>query len=251
MLKKVRIWKSKIQAGVILMGLWGAITAHGADRPKYGPKTTPLRQDHAYVQKNAAPDFWALIPYAQAQRDGRSCSLAVFATTINSLRARRPMTADDKFVGQGELLDQVDHAGWNRMFKQKGKTASLQEFAQIAEKALQLYGIKGKKVEWRHVDKADDKAIAEIREMLVKNEKSADDLILVNALQSELTADPEGAVGHVLNVGAYDAARDRVLLIDPDREYYEPYWVDLKMLVQGMNTRDSDSGKNRGYIWIR
>ncbi len=73
---------------------------------------------------------------------------------------------------------------------------------------------------------------------------------MVNFLQSELTGDPEGKVGHVAVVGAYDEKNSRVLILDPDREYYEPYWVSVDTLLKGMNTQDKDSNRNRGYIVV-
>lgn len=234
----------------LLGALLVCLNAFAGDRPKYGPKTTPLNQDSAYLRKAPAPDYWALSSFYQSQRDPSSCSLATMATMVNSFRAMKAMKADDKMVAQGEVLDKVNHPGWNRMFKQNGKTTSLDEFTEIAEKALKLYGIEGKKAENIHVDKVDEKTTARVREILVKNEKSAGDQVIVNFLQSELTGDPEGAVGHLSNVAAFDAAKNRVLILDPDREYYGPYWVDLSMLMKGMNTLDQDAGKNRGLIWI-
>jgi hypothetical protein len=227
------------------------------EKPKYGSGTIPLSIDYSYVKQSAAPDFWALMPQYLAQRDGRSCSLASFATVLNSLRGSAKLGADDRLITQNALLDQVDHPAWNRMFKKNGKTAGLDEFGQIAEKALKHYRIACDAVEVVRVqvDVAQDpKAWTEIqdrvRKILVANEASAQDRVILNALQSELTGDPEGKVGHVMSIGAYDAKRDRVLILDPDREYYEPYWVGFAQLMNGMNTFDSDSGKNRGLIWI-
>src|SRR3712207_5680426 len=41
-------------------------------RPKYGPSAVPLSRSSDYVRSQAAPDFWALMPYYLPQRDGRS-----------------------------------------------------------------------------------------------------------------------------------------------------------------------------------
>ena len=162
-----------------LLGILLCLAAFAADKPKYGPKTTPLNQDHEYLQKHPAPDFWALSSFYQAQRDERSCTLATMASMVNSFRAMKPMSADDKLAQQGELLDRVNHEGWNRMFKQNGKTVTLDELTQIAVKALKLYGI-DKKAEGLHVDSVDEKATAKIRDLLIQNEKSASDQVMVN-----------------------------------------------------------------------
>lgn len=233
--------------------------------PKYGAGTVPLSVDRAYLQKAEAPDFWGLIPYYLAQRDGRSCSLASFATLINSLRPVQSLTAADALVTQDALLDRVNHSAWNRMFKLKGKTAGLDEFKEIAEKAIRTYQLKKPDGSFYQVDvlrvEVDEKSkaateasIQKIRQALITNEKSKDDRMVLNALQSELTGDPEGKVGHVMTIGAFDSEalskKGRVLILDPDREYYEPYWITFDQLIRGMNTLDTDSGKTRGILWI-
>ncbi len=233
---------------------------HAADskpKPKYGAQTIPLSRDFQYVKKEAAADYWALSPYYLAQRDGRSCSLATFATVFNALRSVRDLSADDKLITQDAILEELNHPGWNRMFKKRGKTATLDEFGEIAQAALLKYGIDKKKVEVIHVQWTEKtpgsevKALqSRIKNILIENEKSSSNMVILNGLQSELTGDPEGQVGHVMSVGAYDAARDRVLIMDPDREYYEPYWVTFEMFMKSMNTFDSDAQKNRGLIWI-
>lgn len=233
--------------------------------PKYGAGTVPLSVDRAYLQKAEATDFWGLIPYYLAQRDGRSCSLASFATLINSLRPVQSLTAADTLVTQDALLDRVNHSAWNRMFKLKGKTAGLDEFKEIAENAIKTYQLKKPDGSFFQVDvlrvEVDEKSkapteasILKIRQALITNEKSKEDRMILNALQSELTGDPEGKVGHVMTIGAFDAdalsKKGRVLILDPDREYYEPYWVSFDQMIRGMNTLDTDSGKTRGILWI-
>ena len=74
--------------------------------------------------------------------------------------------------------------------------------------------------------------------------------VVANFLQNELTGDPEGAVGHVAPVAAFDAKAGRVLVLDTDRDYYEPYWVSEAAFIRSMNTVDKASGKTRGLLWI-
>ena len=38
--------------------------------------------------------------------------------------------------------------------------------------------------------------------------------------------------------------------MEPDREWYEPYWVSDERLLQAMATIDGETGKSRGYVRI-
>jgi hypothetical protein len=39
--------------------------------------------------------------------------------------------------------------------------------------------------------------------------------------------------------------------MDPDRTWYEPYWVSEETFIAGMNTQDKESGKTRGMLWVK
>ena len=52
-------------------------------------------------------------------------------------------------------------------------------------------------------------------------------------------------------IAAYDAKMHRVLVMDPDREWYEPYWVSDQRLLEAMATIDPETSKPRGYVKIR
>jgi hypothetical protein len=51
-------------------------------------------------------------------------------------------------------------------------------------------------------------------------------------------------------VAAYDEVQRRVLVLDPDREWYEPYWISDEVALAGMATLDADSGQPRGYVHV-
>ena len=63
------------------------------------------------------------------------------------------------------------------------------------------------------------------------------------------TGDAEA--GHISPVGAYDPSTQRVLILDSDRKWYEPYWVSEKTFLRGISTRDSESKQNRGLVVVR
>jgi hypothetical protein len=159
--------------------------------------------------------------------------------------------AEDRLIDQKAFVKMMlDLRPIERFFGRliPGKTLSLEEFGTVAREALKRRGHGELKVEVIH---AEGKGWKEkVESALKNNENSSKDLILANFLQSELTGDPEGKVGHVAPVGAYDARTASVLILDPDREYYEPYWVPLATFLKGLETQDPDSGKNRGILWI-
>jgi hypothetical protein len=88
----------------------------------------------------------------------------------------------------------------------------------------------------------------ELEKRLLENEQSRKNFILVNFNQQAFTDDADA--GHIASVGAYDSTQRRVLILDPDRHYYEPYWVGIETLVTGLNTVDKSTQKPRGYLWI-
>jgi hypothetical protein len=97
---------------------------------------------------------------------------------------------------------------------------------------------------------AGEAARLRLRRLLIENERSACDFVIINFLQSVATGDPAGAVGHVAPVGAYDAAKNRILLFDPDRQWYEPYWISEETLLAAMATKDPVSGRARGWVQV-
>lgn len=244
--------KNFYQIALVFALLVGSFSSFAQElsKGKYGPQATRLYLDRSYIRQHKAPDYWALSPYYLAQKDSKSCSLAAFSMVLNAMRAKLSLSASDQLITQTSILKKVNHEAWNRFFVDGGKSVTLDEFGNIAEAALKTFGISGYKVEVVHVNKADKAERIQIKKILAQNEKNDHSFVIANFLQSEFTGDPEGAVGHVAPVAAYEAKKDRVLIMDPDREWYEPYWVSIETFLKGMNTLDKDAGKNRGLIWI-
>ncbi|MGC4118533.1 MAG: phytochelatin synthase family protein [Myxococcales bacterium] len=92
--------------------------------------------------------------------------------------------------------------------------------------------------------------LARLRAALEENERSARDAMIVHFVQDELTAAPGGPYPHISPIGAYDAARRRVLVLDVDREWYEPYWVSDEALFKAMSRRTSAFGAG-GWVLAR
>lgn len=251
--------KSIILVVLILMGFNIVLAAEAPKtKVKYGPSSqpvaTPLYRDQRYFQKakNPAPDFWKLISYYVPQINESACSVASMAMAINAALAERSKTSEDKVISQEDLLEKVSVENWKARVSKLGyfgeHGVKLDTLKKIAEETFKIFGISEAKVEVHHVENASPGTVKKIESVLIANEKSGKNLIIANFNQQAFTDDAD--VGHIAPVGAYDVASKKVLILDPDRAYYEPYWVSLKAFVGAMATRDSSSKLNRGLITI-
>ncbi len=229
--------------------------------PKYGPAkapfATPLSQDHAYFQEpgHPAPDFWALIPYYVPQLTECSCSVASVAAVVNAAtRAGRPLAASDRNATHGSLLEGIRSEQWAARCGKKGVDGvpglTLAQLRRVTEEALALQGAPACSVRAVQVTEATPAARKDWEDALQASEKSGKDFILVHFTQDTLTVSEGGPYPHISPVGAYDAARRRVLVLDVDREYYEPYWVDPGKLLEAMAVKTPGLGHG-GYVVVQ
>ncbi len=228
----------------------GGAFAESKTAPKYGPEASRLYSHHTYVQKNPAPDFWALIPHYVQQQTGSACSIASATMILNGIRAPENLTSSIELFTQNSVLDRTGNSKWKKAVGKMGGGTTLEELRGYLAEALEKLSLKDWQVEAIHADGGPEFA-RRVRELLTENERSDRSFIITNYLQNVLTGDPEGAVGHVAPIAAYDAKSEKVLVMDPDREYYEPYWVSEAAFIRSMNTVDKVSGKTRGLLWIR
>jgi hypothetical protein len=220
-------------------------------QPKYGTQAVRLFHAHEYLQTHEAPDFWALMPYYTHQITERACSVASTTMVANAMRSQVELTTADELLTQERILKQVCHPQWAHDVGPEGESVTMEELGEYVRETLKLFGPRQYEVQAVRVDPRDKGLRERIRKMLVENERSDDDFVMVVFWQAAFTEDPEGETGHIAPLAAYDAAHERALVFDPDRQWYEPYWVPLDTLVAGMARPDPDSGKSRGYIWVR
>ena len=227
--------------------------------PKYGPAdkpvAVPLSQDHAYFRGpgRKAPDFWRLNSFYVPQINDYSCSAAAAAMALNAmLNADRHRDDQDKNITQQELLDKVN-GDWQALLSPLGLGGkhglSLAQLEAFLKAGFETYG-KAKFLVERHETAASgDKELKEFRRALVENEDNPDDLIVVHFVQDDLTQAKGGPFPHISPIGAYDAARKRVLIFDVDREWYEPYWVRDEELLRAMAHATAAFGRG-GYVRV-
>lgn len=239
-----------------LFFLLSAMTAQAADNqdyPKYGPKNNPiavpLSRSNEYLRnsQNNAPDFWRLIPYYVPQITGGSCSVASVAMIVNGfVRSGRELNDKDTVITQLDLLNNVKQHPWK-----KRRGLSLERLDTVLRESLKIYGVLNGDTRMVRTNRNTPKDFDRFRRMLEINEQSANDFLMVHYLQDVLTQAPGGPYPHISPIGAYDIKSRKVLILDVDRKWYEPYWVSDKILFEAMLAKTKAFGHG-GYIhvWI-
>jgi hypothetical protein len=218
------------------------------DSPKLG-LFSPLATDNAYVRQSPAPNFWALMPHQLHQHTDSSCSLASAVVVLNAARGLAGQNRISGLVSEKSLLDLFDHTDWRAGIAPEGGGRKLLELADHLEEALAHYGLTGWRVERRIVATADEPALTTLRADLAVMESDAGVFPIANFHLNDFYSDGYD-IGHFSPLAAYDAASDRVLVLDVYKASYEPAWAPVPHLLKAMAHRCED-GQLRGYLVVR
>lgn len=206
----------------------GAGPALAEDLPKLGENAVPLTADSAYLRAAPAPDYWAFSPFVKPQFTSSACSVASVNAAVNGLLGLPPL-AEDKVMSQPDLLTLVGDADWARVSAEEGDGVTFDQLVHFAGAAMKARGLTSNIAVFRH-DHAT--ALESLRGQLAANEASAEDVLLVYFNQGVVTGDWDGP--HISLIGAYDAEKDRVLILEVDQEWYIPYWTPVPVLLEAM-----------------
>lgn len=232
--------------------------------PKYGPNAVPLslQSNQSYFKTQTAPDFWTLIPYYTQQLKGQQCSAASFTMVLNAARPVNQLDAATRLVTIDSLIEKYSDAKYGAFMKSvislesiashsfDGSQVANHRLTEVLNHAAQKLSIKEAKATFHEVDLAQkEKGRKAFHDALVANEKSANDFLIISFMQGTLTGDPEG-VSHIAPIAAYDAKRRLVLILDPDREYYEPYWSPEDRVYDAIADKGTDPS-HHGWIHFK
>ena len=210
----------------------------------------PLRLDNAYVRANPASAYWSLAPHAIQQHTDSSCSLATATMLVNAIRGHEGQLTIGAPASELSLLDRLKDVVWRAaIHPETGHGQTLTEFADAMTRALASFEIARWRVEARPVTDA-EACLAELRATLTALENGTTGFVASNYYLDLFYGDGVD-VGHFSPVGAYDAATDRVLMLDVYKKDYEPMWAPLPRLAVAMATKSKRTGEPRGYAVIR
>jgi hypothetical protein len=220
-------------------------------RPKLGPDAVSIQQSHDYLQNHAAPDYWSLSPYYMPQATGSACSLAAIAMLLNALRGLPPRD-EDPLITQSSLLKAVGNARWAEEAAENGRGVTFDELGQYVRASLDAFHLDAEVEILRPSDNS-EATLARLRAILIENERSDRDIVLVYFNQGVLTGSWDGP--HVSPVAAYDADRRRALIMDVDRQWYLPYWTSDEKLLESLlrpapPSRGALAGETGGLIRV-
>jgi hypothetical protein len=205
--------------------------AEEAPKSKFGPEATPIFQDNAYLREAPAPDYWNLSPFYIPQRTSSDCSLAAIVMTVNALRGL-PANADQQLVTENTMMSTVGDQKWMTEVTEDGSGVTFDETKLYLREALDHFDLGSANLEVFSTTTADDATLSQLRKALTENEATANNVMLVYFNQGVITGDWDGP--HISAIGAYDAGKDRVLVMDVDRDWYVPYWTSTKTLLAAL-----------------
>ena len=217
---------------------------------RHSPELIPLRMDHAYLRGAPESVYWSIAPHLIQQATDSSCSLATAVMLLNTVRGCEGHLRHTGPVSEGSLLDTLGDEIWRAAVAQDGNGLSLTEFAAAMERALASFECAGS---WRIeiVQLTDPEAvIGNLRTALTAMEHSGAGFAAAN-FHLDLFYGDGVDVGHFSPIGAYDSARDLVLMLDVYKKDYEPVWAPLPRLANAMATLSRKTGEPRGYAVVK
>lgn len=187
----------------------------------------------------ADADYWDLIPNFAQQINQSYCGVASAITVLNSLPVKKPVDPSYTPYAYFTQANFFSHAVSKVIDAQTVRAQGItrEEMAN----ALTRLGVSTETV-------SGDALTDDSLRTLLKSALGPDGrFVLVNYFRGTL-----GQVGggHWSALGAYDAASDRVLILDVAKYKYPPVWVPLAALRRSLDTLDTTSGKKRGLVIV-
>jgi hypothetical protein len=183
--------------------------------------------------------YFKLASYLETEQILTFCGPASIAAVLNSLEVKRPQPAQ-----------YFPWALWTQAGVFTPANQAVKPYAVVEHEGLVLSELAaffrnlGTRAEFTHADSISlDQLRAAVKATLADPGKR----FVANYSRKPIGQNGDG---HISPVAAYDAASDRVLVLDVARYKYPPVWLAVSDLYAGMQAVDSGSGKARGYVVV-
>jgi glutathione-S-conjugate glycine hydrolase len=185
-------------------------------------------------------DYWPLAAHFISQKTLSYCGVASAVMVLNSLHLQSPedpIHAPYKsFTQTNVFTPKVLKLITPTKINEHGMT--LTQLAQI----MKQFNLQTKTV---HANKK--ASLQKFRGTARQVLRDPNRFIIVNMSRKVLG---QAGEGHLSPIAAYNQKNDSFLVMDTARYKYPPFWVKTKLLWKSMQTRDSASHKNRGYLVV-
>jgi hypothetical protein len=188
---------------------------------------TTLEGQRLLAESTGLADHPSLMASFESQRRPAFCGVASSVAVLNALRPARPRLTQARFFTEWTAELQVTFQGM-----------TLQQLAAV----LRQHGADAVAVF------AQDTTIEAFRSAAAANLSRPGDYVLVNYERGALG---QHGGGHISPLAAYNAATDRLLVLDVAAHRYPPTWVTVSDLWMSMNALDSAAGQTRGFVLVR
>ncbi len=182
-------------------------------------------------------DYWRLNSHYLSQRPG-SCGVGSATMVLNALDILRPSVEeyfDYTLYTPPKFLESVKN-----VIQQEEIKAGFMNLHVLAE-SLKLFSVDA------NVIYADALSGEDFRSLLKATLNDSQSFLIANYYRPSLG---QKGKGNFSPIGAYDEVSDSVLLLDPLRDQYGPFWVPVDDLLKSMHEVDA-GGQVRGLISVK
>ena len=195
-----------------------------------------------YIEKDVQPQWnplkQALWKTHVKQFHESSCSVASVVSCVNAVRLLADSAAAP--VSQADILDRVTTGHWKERMRDGGyrgrRGLPLPLLGRVVRDSFDAYGIRYQAVEAVQTlpQKVGRSAVkTTLKKRLRHFDHAGSSLIIAHFDQGSLL--PTLNIPHISPVGAYDAAAERVTVLDVDPDQRSPYEVDFETFYQGLS----------------
>jgi len=192
----------------------------------------------------------AIWNYHVKQFHESSCSVATVASCINAIRSLE--NGDPHPISQADILDRVTTGHWKERMSEGGyhgrRGLPLPLLGQVVKDSIAAYGLKVRTVDIIQTPKhapPESPVRIRLKKRLQDFDRHGGGLILIHFDQGALV--PTLNIPHISPVGAYDAATERVTILDVDPEQQNPYQVNFSTFYKGLSCDYHHVFKTFGY----